>query len=85
MVLEVYLDLRREARAKQLIAHRRSQLGLGQEEEVLLSAPQDAQRSNYTRLRREQERVARAARLERLDVVRDQALEVVLGIGTRDA
>jgi hypothetical protein len=50
-----------------------------------LGAPNDPQRSDHPGLGREQQRSARVADGEGLDVVRDHALKVVGGIGAQDA
>ena len=57
------------------------QLGLGQEQEVLLRAAHDRKRRDHARLRCQEECVAGLARTKRRDVVGDHALQVILGPG----
>jgi hypothetical protein len=59
--------------------------GLRQHEEVVVTAPQDEERRDHPGLRGEEERRARLAGRQRLDVVRDHPLQVVGRIGPRDA
>jgi len=85
VLLRLDLGLCREARAQQLRADRVSELRLGQHQEILLAAAQDAQRRDDARLRRQEERVAGFADRESFDVVRDHALQVIGSVGTGDA
>ena len=71
------LDLGGEARALELRAERLAEPRLRGEQEVVVGATEDPERRNDPRLRREQKRVARLARRECLDVVRDHALHEV--------
>ena len=85
MLLRLDLRLRREAHAYELALDRVAELRFRREQEVVFRATEHAQRRDHPRLRREQQRVARTAGLERLDVVRDHALQVVGGVRSRDA
>ena len=85
MLLRLDLGLRREAGAEQLGPDALAELGLRQEQEVLVPAPQHDERRDHARLRGEQQRLARLAWPERGDVVREHPVEVLLGAGTGDA
>ena len=54
-------------------------------EEVVVAAPPDDERRDHARLRGQQQRRARLAGRERLDVVRDHPLQVVGRVRPRDA
>src|SRR2546421_789042 len=84
VVLGLDLDLGREAGAEELRADPFAELGLRREQKVVGAAAKDAQRRDHARLRGEQKRLARRAVVERLDVVRDHALQVVLGVWSGD-
>ena len=71
------LDLRREPRSEQGRANGLSETGLGQKQELLGRSPDDDERRDQPRLRREKER--RAGRGG--DVVRQHPLEEVLRVG----
>ncbi len=60
------------------------ELGLGQQQEVLGTAPPDPERGDHPRLRGQKQRLAALALAERLDVVREHPLEVVLRVRARD-
>ena len=77
MILERDLAARREAHPLQVVAHRLAELGLGQQQEVVLVATQDPQGRDDARLRRQQQRVAGASCDEGEHVVRHHALQVV--------
>ena len=57
-----------------------AELGLGEQEEVVLAAAPDDERRDQPCLRRQEERLARCF----LDVVRDHPLEEVLGVRSLD-
>ena len=80
MLLERDLGLGRKAHPQQLVAQRLAELRLGEEQEVLGPAAQDAHRRDHACLRRQEQGLARVAGGERLDVVREHALEIVLGV-----
>src|SRR5919109_3688038 len=84
MLLELDLASRREAHPQQLIAHSRAELGLGQEQELVLTSPPDPQRRYHPCLGREQERIATPTGREARNVVGEHPLEVVLGGGAGD-
>src|SRR5205085_3634472 len=83
--LRLDLRLRREAEAQQLVPDALAELGFGEDEVVVLIAPQHAERRDHARLRGQQQRVAGLTDRERLDVVRDHPLQVLARIGTGDA
>ena len=85
VLLRLDLGLRREAGAEQLGPDALAELGLGQEQEVLVPAPQHDERRDHARLRGQQQRLARLAGPERGDVVREHPVEVLLGAGAGDA
>ena len=85
MLLGLDRALRGEAEAGQLGRDALAERRLGEEEEVVVPAPQDGQRRDQPRLRGEQQRLARLAGAERLDVVRDHPLEVRRGVLARHA
>ena len=58
-----------------------AELGLGQEQEVVLAAAPDEERRDHAALRRQDQRLAR---LGREDVVRDDPLQQVGGVGPLD-
>ncbi len=62
-----------------------AELRLGQEQEVLRAPAQDAQGSDHTGLRRQQERVASLSDPQRHHVVGDEALEQRFGLGAANA
>jgi hypothetical protein len=85
VLLGLDLGLRREAHAHEFRAHALAELRFGEHQEVVVRATQHPQGRDDARLRGQQQRLAALADLERLDVVRDHALEVVGGVGTGDA
>ena len=85
VLLGLDLRLRGEAEPRELSADALAQLRLGQEQEVVRPAAQHTQRGDHPRLRGEQERIAPLPHRERGDVVREHPLQVVLGVGPRDA
>src|SRR5437660_7646940 len=84
MLLRFDLDLRREAGAQKLRTNLVTELGLGGDQKVVGGAAEHTQGRNHARLRREKEGLAGGTVVERLDVVRDHALQVVLGVPTGD-
>ena len=76
------LALRGEAHARELVRHRLAELGLGEQQEVVVAAPPDEQRRDHARLGGEQQRVDR---IGREDVVREHALEEVGSVRPLDA
>ena len=80
VLLDLDVALGREAGAEKRGAHSFAEARLGQQEKVLHAAPPHGQRRDHARLRREEQRFARVADRELLDVVRDHRLEVRLGI-----
>ena len=85
VLLGLDLALRREAGAQQLRAHDLAELGLGQEQEVVVAATQDDERRDHARLRGQQQRLAALSGGERRDLVRDHALEEVGRVRAGDA
>ena len=85
MLLGLDRALRGEAESDQLGRDALAERRLGEEEEVVGAAPQDGQRRDQACLRGEQQRLARLAGREGLDVVRDHALEVRRGVLPRHA
>ncbi len=85
MLFLLDLALRGEPRTDERGSDRLTEPGLGQEEEVVDGATEHDERRDHPRLRREQQRLARVADPERLDVVRHHRLQVGGGIGTTDA
>jgi hypothetical protein len=85
VLLRLDLRPRREAHAEQLGAHALAELGLGEQQEVVVGASQDAKRGDHARLRRQQQRLAARPCGERLDVVREHPLEVVRRVRACDA
>ena len=75
----------REAAAEQLIPHDGAQAWLGQEQEVLGATTQNPQRRDHACLRRQQQRVADAADLERDDIIRNHSVQVVGCLRALDA
>ena len=84
VLLHLDLALRAQAHANELRADRLAELGLGQEEEVLLAAAPDDERRDQPRLRRQEQCRARVADAERVHVVRDHALEIVARVRSGD-
>ncbi|RDI73269.1 hypothetical protein Gocc_3064 [Gaiella occulta] len=84
MLLRLDRALRGEAEARKLGAQSLAELRLGQQQEVVLPAAQHYQRRDESGLRREQQRLARLAGSERLDVVGHHALQVGGGIRSGD-
>ncbi len=78
VLLGLDLALRREAHAEQSRAHALAGAGLGQEQEVFDVPSQHDDRRDHARLRRQQQRLARIADRELLDVVREHRLEECL-------
>jgi hypothetical protein len=76
VLLRLDRALRREAGAQELANEPLAGKGLGQEQEVVLPAAHDDERRDDPRLRRQEQRRARLPGCERLDVVRDHAVEV---------
>ena len=80
MLLGLDRALRGEPEPDQLGRDALAERRLGENEEVVGAAPQDGQRGDQPRLRGEQQCLTRLAGGERLDVVRDHALEVRRGV-----
>jgi hypothetical protein len=57
---------------------------VSEEQEIIDRASEDDEWSDHTSLRREEQRLARVADAQRLDVVRDHGLEVRARIGAAD-
>ena len=85
MLLRLDLALGAQAHPRELRAHDVAESRLGQEQEVVLCAAQHDERRDHARLGGEQQRRARVAGRERLDVVRDHALQVVGRVRPGDA
>ena len=85
MFLRLDLALRAQAHPHQLRADDLSQSRLGQDEEVVVRAPQNDERCDHARLGGQQQRRARLTRSERLNVIRDHPLQVVGRIRPGDA
>ena len=81
MLLELHVEAGRKAKRQQVRANDLGELGLGQEQEVLLRAAHDRERRDHARLRCQEECVAGLTRTKRRDVVGHHALQVVLGRG----
>ena len=79
VLLELDLAAGREAHADERRTHALPDALLGQEQEVVGRPAEDDERRDHARLRREEQRLARVAHAELLDVVRDHRLEVCLG------
>jgi hypothetical protein len=85
MLLARDLRASREAEPDEVVTQGTGQLGFGEEEEIVLRASQDPDRRDHAGLRRQEERLAGLSDAERLDVVREHALEVVRGISPSHA
>ena len=85
VLLRLDRALRGEAESDQLGRYPLAERRLGEDEEVVGAAPQDGQGGDQPCLRGEQQRLARLAGREGLDVVRDHALEVRGGVLPRHA
>ena len=81
VLLELDRDLRGEATTRERGAEALGEIGLGQQQEVVHSAAVDGHRGDDASLRREEKRIARLARPERLDVVRQHPLEIRRRVG----
>jgi hypothetical protein len=81
VLLELDLALRGKSRPQERAAHGLAQTGLGEKQEVVVAAPDDPKRRDDPPFRRQKQRVAGRLR----DVVREHALEEVLGIRAADA
>ena len=77
VLLGLDLALRGDPHPRQVRAHGLAELGLGQEQEVVLAAAPDDERRDHAALRRQDQRLAR---LGREHVVRDDPLEQVGGV-----
>jgi hypothetical protein len=85
VLLGLDLGLGREAVAAELRLHLLAELGLGQEEKVLVPAAEDDERCDHARLRSQEQRLAGLAGAERGDVVGDHPVEIGLRLGTGDS
>ena len=74
VVLHGDLALRREPRAEEGRAHAFTEPVLCEHEEVVDATTEHDERCDHTRLRRQEQRLARSADVERLDVVRHHRL-----------
>jgi hypothetical protein len=81
VLLVLDLALRRETRTQQRCAHDVAETRFGEKQEVVGTAPPHDQRSDHPTFRREQQRFANVAG----NVVRDHALEEILGLRACDA
>ena len=72
--------LRREPGTEKLAGEALAGLGLGQEQEVVLRPAYDDDGGHDARLRRQQERLARGADVELLDLVRHHPVQVRRGV-----
>jgi hypothetical protein len=85
VVLRRDLAPRAKACAHEVCAKRVARFGIGREQEVVVTPTVNPHEGKHTRLRSQEQRVACIAGRERFDVVRQQPLQEVLGVRTRDA
>jgi hypothetical protein len=85
VLLRLDLGLRREPEPAQLRRHTLAELRFREQQEVIRPAAPDDERRDHAPLRREEERLAGVAEVERLDLVRDHPLEVAGRLGAGDA
>ena len=81
VLLGLDLALRSDPHPPQMSQDRRAELGLGQQQEVVFAPPPDEQRRDHAALRRQDQRLARVGRE---DVVGNDPLQQVGGIGSRN-
>ncbi len=76
VLLGLDLDPGAQTQSRQVPEHHVAELGLGQQQEVVVGSPPDDERRNHARLRGQQERLADVLR----DIVRHHPLEELLGV-----